>query len=218
MKIEGIQHLFGFENFIIDSISITESLVNVFIHRDKRKRLTCPHCGHRMFNNKTVERTVFDLPVGSIAIAQITYTTIQGQCPKCNKSKTFTPDGIDENATATNRLKQFASRLCQYMTASEAADILPFSDDSIRRWDKELLQKQFGTINLDNVTHLIIDEKAVGKHHKYVTLVLDGITGELLYLYNGLNLRFCSSKYWQRVDNLIININLSSKPPRNQPY
>ena len=71
------------------------------------------------------------------------------------------------------------------MTAKEVSNILPFSDDTIRRWDKEILEQQFGEIDLSNVTKILIDEKAIGKHHKYVTLVLDGETGELLFMAPG---------------------------------
>jgi transposase len=95
------------------------------------------------------------------------------------------PDEIDEKATATKRLKQFASGLCKYMTAKEVSYILPFSDDTIRRWDKEILEQQFGKVDLSKVKHLLLDEKSIGKHHNYITLVLDGESGELLYMSKG---------------------------------
>jgi transposase len=95
------------------------------------------------------------------------------------------PDEIEEKATATKRLKRFASGLCKYMTAKEVSYILPFSDDTIRRWDQEILEQQFGEVDLSKVTKLLMDEKSIGKGHHYITLVLDEESGELLYMAKG---------------------------------
>lgn len=185
MKIEGIQELFQFEGFIIDKITCSPKFVQIQIHRDRRRKMICPNCLHRMAINKAVVREVFDLPIGTALCVKVVVETLQGKCPHCGCSKTFLPDEVEEKATATKRLKQFASELCRFMTASEVATILPFSDDTIRRWDKQILEKQLGEVDLSEVTKILIDEKSIGKHHKYVTLVLDGESGELLYMAKG---------------------------------
>jgi transposase len=95
------------------------------------------------------------------------------------------PREFDGQSTATKRLKKLASDLCRYMTASEVAKILLFSDDTIRRWDKEILEQEFCQVDLSNVTKILIDEKCIGKNRQYVTLVLDAVTGELLYMNKG---------------------------------
>jgi transposase len=185
MKIEGFEKCVGFEEFIIDRIVCSPEIVNITMHRDRRRKMSCPDCHHRMSPNKRIRRFVFDLPLGTALCVQVNFETWQGQCSRCSRSKTFLPDELDEKATATKRLKKFASELCRFMTAKEESNILPFSDDTIRRWDKEILEQQFGEIDLSNVTKILIDEKAIGKHHKYVTLVLDGDTGELLFMAPG---------------------------------
>jgi len=135
--------------------------------------------------NKTIVREVFDLPMGTAVCVKVVFETVQGKCSQCGHAKTFLPDEVDAKALVTRRLMQYASALCRFMTASEASQILPFSDDTIRRWDKAILEKQFGEVDLSKVTKLLIDEKAIGKHHKYVTLVLDADSGELLFLSPG---------------------------------
>lgn len=185
MKIEGFEKLFGFEEFIIDKITFSKEIVQITMHRDKRRSMTCPNDGCRMSFNKDVTREVYDLPIGTALCVKIVVETVQGKCPKCGGAKTFLPDELDGKATATKRLKKFASELCRFMTASEVAQILPFSDDTIRRWDKEVLKKQYGDVDLSKVKKILIDEKSIGKHHRYVTLVLDAETGELLYMAPG---------------------------------
>jgi len=185
MNIEGFDKHFGFKGFIIDKITYSPESVQIALHRDRRRIMTCPHCHHRMTANKDIQRTVFDLPLGTAMNVQITFNTLQGKCSHCNHSKTFLPDEVEEKATATQRLKRFASELCRFMTAKEVANILPFSDDTIRRWDKEILEEQFGNVDLSNVSKILIDEKSIGKHHNYITLVLDEQSGELLYMATG---------------------------------
>ena len=138
-----------------------------------------------MARNKQIIREVFDLPIGTAFTVKIKFETWQGECSQCGHAKTFLPKEVDEKAIATRRFMQYASELCRFMTASEASQILPFSDDTIRRWDKKILENRFGEIDLTNVRKLLIDEKSIGKHHKYVTLVLDGDSGELLYMARG---------------------------------
>lgn len=71
------------------------------------------------------------------------------------------------------------------MAPPHVAEILPYSEDTIRRWDMNILKEELGEINLDNVHHLLIDEKSIGKNHRYVTSVLDAETGELLFMEKG---------------------------------
>jgi len=52
-------------------------------------------------------------------------------------------------------------------------------------YDKEVLQKDLPPPDLDDLRTLLIDEKAVRRGHNYVTIVLNGDTGELLYMAEG---------------------------------
>ena len=185
MNIVGFEKLFGFKGFIIDKITYSQEIVQIDIHRDRRRNMKCPDCQRRMMSNKIIHRTIYDLPIGTALCVRINFETLQGQCSHCGTSKTFLPDEVDEKATATKRLKRYASALCRFMTAKEVSYILPFSDDTIRRWDKEILEQQLGKVDLSKVRYILIDEKYIGKSQKFITLVLDAETGELLYLAKG---------------------------------
>jgi transposase len=95
------------------------------------------------------------------------------------------------------------------MTAKEVANILPFSDDTIRRWDKEILEQQFGKVDLSKVTTILIDEKSIGKGHRYITLVLDGETGELLYLEKGKSSDSITPFFEKMPENIRRNITVA---------
>ena len=205
MQIDGLDKLLGFKGFIIDKITFSPDIVQYHLHRDRRRKMVCPNCCRNMSFNKSITRTVSDLPIGTARCVKITFDTQQGKC-SCGHTKTFLPDEVDEKATATKRLKIYASELCRYMTASEVSHLLPFSDDTIRRWDKEVLEKQLGKVDLSKVQRLLIDEKSIGKHHKYITLVLDAETGELLYLGKGKSSASLSPFFEKMPENIRQNI------------
>jgi transposase len=205
MHIDGLDKLLGFKGFIIDKITFSPDIVQYHLHRDRRRKMVCPNCCRNMSFNKSITRTVSDLPIGTARCVKITFETQQGKC-SCGHIKTFLPDEVEEKATATKRLKIYASELCRFMTASEVSHLLPFSDDTIRRWDKEVLEKQLGKVDLSKVQRLLIDEKSIGKHHKYITLVLDAETGELLYLGTGKSSASLSPFFEQMPENIRQNI------------
>lgn len=71
------------------------------------------------------------------------------------------------------------------MTVKDVATILGVSWDTIREIDKSDLKKRFSNSKLKNVKKIAIDEIAVKKGHKYVTLVMDLETRRILHVAQG---------------------------------
>ena len=68
---------------------------------------------------------------------------------------------------------------------NQVAAMFDISDSTVRRYDKEVLQRDTPPPDLDNLRTLLVDEKSVGRGHNYLTIVLNGNTGELLYMRPG---------------------------------
>ena len=68
---------------------------------------------------------------------------------------------------------------------NQVAAMFDISDSTVRRYDKEVLQRDTPPPDLDNLRTLLVDEKSVGRGHNYLTIVLNGDTGELLYMKPG---------------------------------
>jgi len=115
----------------------------------------------------------------------LTYPAIQGRCKACGGFSTIHPGGIDDHARATRRLMEFVSRLARHLPLSHIREVVGVDDATAFRWDKAILQQDLPPPNLDDLRILLIDEKAVRRHHGYVTLVMNGITGELLHMAEG---------------------------------
>jgi transposase len=79
----------------------------------------------------------------------------------------------------------FLCRLARSMTLTDAAELLGLSASTAYRWDKATLQRDLPAVDLDHLRILLIDEKAVRRRHGYVTLVMNGETGDLLHMAEG---------------------------------
>jgi transposase len=185
MYVHGIRRLFVFDGYVVGKITMSRDLAQVFLRRDGRLGLRCPGCGGRMNVHRTVTQTARDLPLGTALHVILTYEAIQGRCKGCGGFSTIRPGGIDDHARATRRLMEFVSRLARHLPLLHVKDVVGIDDATAFRWDKAILSQNLPAPNLDDLRVLLIDEKAVRRHHGYVTLVMNGITGELLYLAEG---------------------------------
>jgi len=185
MYVKGIRSLFRFPGYVVSSISMSADLVQVNLRRDGRYRARCPACGAAMGVNRTKFQTARDLPLGTALHVILIYPAIQGHCSACGAWATIHPPGIDDHARATRRLMEFVSRLARHLPLSSVLEVVGVDDATAYRWDKAVLERKLPPPNLDDLRILLIDEKAVRKHHGYVTLVMNGITGELLYMAEG---------------------------------
>lgn len=198
MYVYGIRRLFVFGGYIVTKISMTNELVQVNLRRDGRLALKCPSCGATMGVNRTKLQTARDLPMGTARTVLILYEAVQGRCSACGAWATIHPDGIDDHARATRRLMEFVSRLARHLPLSSVLEIVGVDDATAYRWDKAVLERKLPPPNLDDLRILLIDEKAVRKHHSYVTLVMNGQPGELLHMwhltkYSGAGTTWCQS-------------------------
>lgn len=185
MYVRGIRSLFCFPGFVVSKISMSRELVQVNLERDKRFGLVCPACGAGMHCNRISRQTVRDLPLGSAVLVVLVYPAIQGRCPACGGWTTIHPPGIDHHARATRRLMEFVSRAARFLPLSHIHDLVKVDDATAGRWDRAILRQTLPPPKLDDLRILLVDEKSVRRHHGYVTLVMNGENGELLYLAEG---------------------------------
>jgi transposase len=135
--------------------------------------------------NREVTQTARDLPLGLASVVVLTYPAIQGRCSGCGKTATIHPPGIDPHARATRRLMTFVCRLARAMTLGDTAELVGISPSTAYRWDRAVLEAGLPPPTLDGLRILLIDEKMVRRRHGYVTLVMNGENGELLYMAEG---------------------------------
>jgi transposase len=71
------------------------------------------------------------------------------------------------------------------MTCQDVAKHLGLSWDTVRDIEKRRLKRDFDKPPLKEVTHIAIDEIAIRKGHKYLTVVMDLHTGRVIFVGDG---------------------------------
>lgn len=74
------------------------------------------------------------------------------------------------------------------------------SPSTVRRYDKIILEETTPEPDFDNLRCLLIDEKSPGKRRPYVTIILNGETGELLHMAEGKKRESVESFYEKLTD------------------
>jgi transposase len=185
MDIRGLAELFPFDGFLIEEIVFSVEIVQVNLRRDKRRRLPCPVCSASMKPYRETRQCVRDLPLGTAGHVYVVYPAVLARCPRCRDTYTLHPPGIAPHAKATDRLMRYVSLLARHLPLSRVAEVAGLPAATARRWDKRVLEEDMPPVDLDGVAVLLVDEKHLGPSLGFVTLVLDGDTGDLLHLAPG---------------------------------
>jgi transposase len=84
------------------------------------------------------------------------------------------------------------------MTIQDVAQHLQVSWDTIKDIQAQALQRRFGKPKLHKLKQIAIDEIAVGKGHRYVTVVLNLLTGAVVFVGDGKGAE-ALEPFWRRL-------------------
>jgi transposase len=88
--------------------------------------------------------------------------------------------------------------LSTMMTIQDVSRTVGLSWDIVKSIQKEYLQKHYGKPDLKGLQMIAIDEIAIAKGHKYLTVVLDLETGAVVYVGEGKGADSLE-EFWKRV-------------------
>jgi len=91
------------------------------------------------------------------------------------------------------------------MTCQDVAKHLGLSWDTVRDIEKRRLKRDFEKPPLKGVTHIAIDEIAIRKGHKYLTVVMDLHTGRVIFVGDGRGAD-ALDPFWKRLKKSRANI------------
>jgi transposase len=149
---------------------------------DKRFQPICHCCGNKASGvHSWMQRKIRDL---SLATAQV-WITIQYRklfCPTCQGIHIEDLGLFHPYLRVTHRLANYVYQLCQVMTVSEVAEHLELDWKTVKAIDKQYLERDYGQPDYQGLRILAVDEISLRKGHRYLTVVLDYITGRVLYV------------------------------------
>lgn len=152
----------------------------------KSRRLCgiCPICGKRCRNVETeYERTVRDLDLTGKP-CYIEFKQKKLRC-KCGYRGLEELDFVAKSRRVTKRMETYIVSLCDKMSLKDVSRITGLNWKTVRAIDKEFVKSLLPNIDDLEIRRIAIDEIAVMKGHKYVTIIRDYDTGVVIKIFFG---------------------------------
>ena len=98
----------------------------------------------------------------------------------------------------TRAFERYVLELSQSMTIKDIARHLNVGWDTIKEIQKRNLQRRFKKVRLKDLQQIAIDEISIGKGHRYVTIVLNLLTGAVVFIGDGKGAD-ALQPFWQKL-------------------
>lgn len=150
-----------------------------------RDRLRCSGCrSDDVWAQGGVERTFRAVPIGGKPVL-LTFKVPRVLCFGCGQVRQVKVGFADPKKRYTRAFERYALELSRHMTIRDVADHLQVSWDTIKDIQARSLRKRFGNPKLGKLKQIAIDEIALGKGHRYLTVVLDLLSGAVVFVGDG---------------------------------
>ena len=158
----------------------------------------CPKCGDR----DVIHRGTFDRMVHAPRIGlDRTVLFIRAprlECRRCQQVLNAVLPKIEPRCNYTKSLARLVVDLRKMMTIKDVAHYIGVSDTMVRGIDKKYLSRKFGKPRLRHLEIIAIDEIYVGKKNKYFTIVIDWVTGGIVFVGDGKGEK-ALKPFWKRL-------------------
>lgn len=197
MSTSLLYHGFGLRGYRYVRQTYQEGKV-IFHIEQPRERLRCSACGSaNVWAQGSVERTFRTVPIGSKPVA-IVFKVARVRCFDCDKMRQVKISFARPQKHYTRIFERYALELSQRMTIKDVARHLQVSWDTIKEIQAKSLQQRFGKPKLHKLQQIAIDEIAIGKGHRYVTVVLNLLSGAVVFVGDGKSVE-ALEPFWRRL-------------------
>jgi transposase len=197
MSTSLLYHRFGIVGYRYVSQHYTKG-TTVFRIEQPRERLRCSHCGSaEVWAQGGVARVFRSLPIGR----QPTLVGLKVPrvlCFGCGKSRQVKIGFADPKKQYTRALERYALDLSQHMTIKDVAEHLQLSWDTVKEIQANDLRRRFGKPKLHKLKQIAIDEIHVGKGQHYLTVVLNLLSGAVVFVGEGKGVD-ALQPFWRRL-------------------
>jgi transposase len=197
MSTSLLYHAFGIVGYHYRSQHFQEGKVTFRIEQP-RDRLCCPQCGYQDVRVRGHEQRTFrTVPIGAKPTC-VTLDVARVWCPVGDCVRQVKIGFADPKKRYTRSFERYALDLCRHMTIKDVAEHLQVGWDTIKDIQSRNLQRRFGKPKLHKLREIAIDEIAIGKGHRYVTVVLNLRSGAVVFVGDGKGSE-ALEKFWKRL-------------------
>ena len=161
---------------------VREDAASLYARPDKRYKPVCYVCKSVCDTVHSWEkRSIRDLDCGAVHISVlIRYRKVI--CTTCRQVHVEAIDFFEPYQRVTKRLACYIHELCKILTIQDVAKHLDLDWKTVKNIDKSFLEEKYGRTDYTDLTVLAVDEIAVKKGHSYMTVVLDYLTGRVIWM------------------------------------
>lgn len=152
---------------------------------DKRYNPVCYVCkSSSVIVHKWIRRPIRDLNLCS-AFVSIDCTYRQIYCSICRRYLLEDLEFFEPSRRVTKRFARHIHDLCKLLTIQDVANHYKLDWKTVKDIDKTFLEEEYGQTDYSDLTVLAVDEISVRKGHTYMTVVLDYLTGRVVWMGKG---------------------------------
>ncbi len=184
MSTRLLYHAFCIRGYTVVK-EIFENSHVIFVIEGNRNDLRCPVCNCRDVVLRGFRTRRFrTLPIGSRPVYVLLNVPRVG-CRQCGCIRQVPVKFAESRRSYTKIFERYVLELSQQMTIQDVAKHLTVSWDVIKEIQKRNLQKKYKHIRLKDLRQIAIDEIAIGRGHRYITVVMDLRSGAVVFVGDG---------------------------------
>lgn len=183
MSVASVAPYFPFRRVKIRSqwVSHDGHLASLVLEPDRRFRPICSRCQSRARRvHSKHRRFVRDLSLAETKI-ELNVPVRKVYCASCG-IRIEDLEFVRPWGRVTRRLAQYIKGLCKVMTVKEVAEHVGLDWKTVKEIDKQALEEEFGETDYEGLRVLAMDEISRKKGHEYLTVVLDYLTGRVVWV------------------------------------
>jgi transposase len=197
MSTSLLYHAFGIRGYEYTRSDYQNGHVIFTIHQDP-ETCRCSACGSPEVQSRgRVERRFRSLPIGKRATF-VDLPIPRVECRACGVIRQVEIPFADARRTYTCSFERYALELSRHMTIRDVAQHLGVGWDVIKDIQKRDLSRRYAKPKLKHLRHIAIDEIAVAKGHRYLTIVLDLESGAVVFVGDGKGAK-ALKPFWKRL-------------------
>ena len=175
---------FGFRQYDCLRTTTEDGVITLHLQQDP-KHDRCSHCqSPDVIRHGAEERTIRTVPIGDKPVVFRLPVPRLG-CRKCGLVRQAAIAFAKPHRRFSHAFERYARKLLSHMTIQAVADHLPVGWDSIKDLFKRNLKIRFAEPKLKKLKRLAIDEISIGHGHRYLTVVLDLLSGAVVFIGKG---------------------------------
>ena len=197
MSTSILYHGFGIYGYRYVSSKYQQGSI-VFTIEKELQDLRCPSCrGKHVSRRGSQLRWFHTLPIGRKQI-YIRMLIPRVFCHDCLVVRQISIGFADPRRTYTRSFERYVIELARHMTIQDVALHLGVGWDLVKEIQRRHLVRRFSRPRLKGLKLIAIDEISIGKDHRYLTVVLDLLTGIVVFVGDGKGAE-ALGPFWHRL-------------------